>query len=536
MSSVRLGNTGGYVGPQKYADRTTKPLFGRAIDGNVSSAAAAYNINTGLAGPGSGGRAVDAPKVAVTAFTANSVTVSGSLTDFRVGDICLLINLQGSATRFSRVGTWERLCVSALGASTVTFTTNVLQLYGEDGVGTPTNSDLTGQKIMLLRVPEYGSVALSGTATLTCDAFDGTIGGIVAIICRTLSVTGSASINADSKGYRGSTTAGESYKGSGTGGGQGSVGNTGLTDGGLPGSGGGGAAGAGGGAGGSYGATGPTGGAGGGGGGGGSIGSPPSGQGPLTGSPASGSTGGAGASNGGPILGRSGGSGGAGGTGNPAYGQSSADTGINLFMGSGGGGTNTGTTGSPGLSQFPGRSSAGGTSGTSGALSTSGAVAGGIVMIWAENLVAFRGTANGANGTAGTPGFVPSPTSSSNVGNPSPPNTFNSGGGGGGGSGGGGGGAGGSLIMAAANVTAIAVGAATGGSGGPGGPGAAGDGGQGPFSGTGGGPGGAGAAGLAGGAGAPGRVVVRTFTPILASTPDAVGGYAPLAPAFKGTL
>ena len=68
-----------------------------------------------------------------------------------IGDEVLLINLQGDATNHGNVGNYEIKEVARInyGQNTVFFTTNLDKVYG----ATDSNADITGQKIMLQRVP-----------------------------------------------------------------------------------------------------------------------------------------------------------------------------------------------------------------------------------------------------------------------------------------------------------------------------------------------------------------------------------------------
>ena len=126
-----------------------------------------------------------------------------------IGDEVLLINLQGDATNHGNVGNYEIKEVARInyGQNTVFFTTNLDKIYG----ATDSNGDITGQKIMLQRVPRYRSLTVNGT--LTADAWNGEKGGVMFVkVLQSTEVLGS--INMDRKGYRSATyKAGESYTG-----------------------------------------------------------------------------------------------------------------------------------------------------------------------------------------------------------------------------------------------------------------------------------------------------------------------------------
>lgn len=196
--------------------------YGDGHDGAVTIAAG-KNINTD---PIATGRTVaDGEAFAVSAISTNTVTLTGTGTDgtaatsastsLAANDEVMLINLQGDATNNGNVGVYETFTVQSVSSATVTFTTNVAGTYGVGG-----NSTLTGQKIVLQRVPNYTNVTVNSGITLTANAWDGTYGGMVAFKANgTVTVTGSISTTA--KGYRGGSRGtggiqGESYKGSGS--------------------------------------------------------------------------------------------------------------------------------------------------------------------------------------------------------------------------------------------------------------------------------------------------------------------------------
>ncbi len=60
---------------------------------------------------------------------------------------------------------------------------------------------VSGQKIQVLRVPEYNNLTVSGT--VTCAAWDGTVGGVLAFRSKTLTVVSNGVVSASGKGYRG---------------------------------------------------------------------------------------------------------------------------------------------------------------------------------------------------------------------------------------------------------------------------------------------------------------------------------------------
>ncbi|MFA5026240.1 MAG: hypothetical protein WC503_07095, partial [Candidatus Shapirobacteria bacterium] len=123
-----------------------------------------------------------------------------------IGDEILIINLQGSNTDYSDVGNYEILEVSSVSASQINFITPITKSY--DG-GTASN-----QKVIIQRVPNYTSVTLNSTDSLTAYAWDrlvttptGTAGyhtGLVVFKASgTLAISASAQINVKGLGYSG---------------------------------------------------------------------------------------------------------------------------------------------------------------------------------------------------------------------------------------------------------------------------------------------------------------------------------------------
>jgi hypothetical protein len=200
---------------------------GTGDDGAIVITTGSKNINTDTIA--SGRTVADGISYAVSAIGTNTVT-TGSTTPAGIiaGDGVLLINLQGDATNNGNVGTYEFLRVSGNSGTTLTFTTNIQNTYGVGG-----NSDLTGQKIIVQRVPNYTNVTVcagnnnpagvgcTGAATLTASAWDGTKGGVL-VFRATGTVTNGGTITANALGYRGGAGGavggaaqnGESYDGS----------------------------------------------------------------------------------------------------------------------------------------------------------------------------------------------------------------------------------------------------------------------------------------------------------------------------------
>jgi len=182
--------------------------FGGGEDGELS-VGATYNLNR----DSQPGRLFpDAVNFKVLALGLNSATVEGGVGGVDIGDEVLVINLQGTPEAHGNVGNWELLEIASIdyGANTVFFTTALRQVYGV----ADDSADLTGQAVMLQRVPHYTDVTVTGT--LTADSWDGERGGV--LFFKALGSTEVRStIHLDDGGYRYvGDESGESYAGSGS--------------------------------------------------------------------------------------------------------------------------------------------------------------------------------------------------------------------------------------------------------------------------------------------------------------------------------
>ncbi|WP_157231778.1 hypothetical protein [Hyalangium minutum] len=206
--------------------------LGNGEDGDLYVSSGTFNINT-QPNPAIPSRTFpDAVAYRVTAFSTDNTALT--LADFpaglAVGDEVVLINLQGgsnfpspSATVSAgvgdtgNVGTYEIFTVRSVnfGTNQLTFTSPILKTYG----ATNSNATLTGQKIIVQRIPHYRNVTVSGT--LTASPWDGTQGGIFFIkVSGALVVLPSGQITMAGSGYRsavntGTWSVGESYSGPG---------------------------------------------------------------------------------------------------------------------------------------------------------------------------------------------------------------------------------------------------------------------------------------------------------------------------------
>jgi hypothetical protein len=162
---------------------------------------------------------------AVTAINGTEVRVD-STSGLAVGDEVLLINMHGSDAAHAAVGVYELIEISAVSADTVTLLSPVSGIYGESS-----NSDLTGQTVVLQRVPQYTDVTVASGGSLSVNGWDDATGGILAFRATgTVNVESGGLIVGDGGGYAGGATGsagdcdafqGESFAGEGEGEGDG---------------------------------------------------------------------------------------------------------------------------------------------------------------------------------------------------------------------------------------------------------------------------------------------------------------------------
>ena len=183
----------------------------------------------------SGGRTYPdgiAYRVVAPSDGASSVTGNAAADDFQgiaVGDEVLLINMQGTSADNADVGSYEFLDVQAVNSTTLTFESAITKSY--DG------TTAANQMVVVQRVPNYTTVTLDSTDSLTATAWDGlsACSGGAGASCRltgiivfratgAVSAATGTSITVDALGFRGGTggtsggsptggTNGESYDG-----------------------------------------------------------------------------------------------------------------------------------------------------------------------------------------------------------------------------------------------------------------------------------------------------------------------------------
>ena len=179
--------------------------FGTGRDGDLTVNSGTYNLNINAQ---KGRLFPDAVAFTATALGSNSVTLKGGVGGLVIGDEVLVVNMQGSTSAYKNVGNYEikKIAKIDFASNKLFFATALTKIYGATS-----NSSLSGQKVMVQRVPHYRNVYVKGT--LTADAWDGTKGGVLFFkASNTVQILGY--VNMNGKGYRGSTGySGESVNG-----------------------------------------------------------------------------------------------------------------------------------------------------------------------------------------------------------------------------------------------------------------------------------------------------------------------------------
>ncbi len=141
-----------------------------------------------------------AASYSVAALGVDRATVDATADALAPGDEVLLINLQGSATDCGTVGVYEFLTVASQSGAEIVFQWGIQQVYGLAGG----NTDLTGQAIVLQRVPNLSSLSLVSGGTLTAMPWNGSRGGILVLrVDGTVQVGAGSAVTLTGRGYVG---------------------------------------------------------------------------------------------------------------------------------------------------------------------------------------------------------------------------------------------------------------------------------------------------------------------------------------------
>jgi hypothetical protein len=125
-----------------------------------------------------------------TSFTVDDASLFG------VGDDILIYQVQNGTS--TTVGYYEYRTISGVntGTNTITVSQGLTNAYVSS-----TKNASPSYSAQIVRVQVYDTLTVNSGASITCDAWNGKKGGIVAIKCNT--VSGSGTIHANYKGFRG---------------------------------------------------------------------------------------------------------------------------------------------------------------------------------------------------------------------------------------------------------------------------------------------------------------------------------------------
>jgi Concanavalin A-like lectin/glucanases superfamily len=192
----------------KSVDESSKIDVGDGTDGALAPSGT-FNLNTSTSGSRTYADGIAYKIDPVTATTSGTmIKLYDTPNGLAAGDEVMLINLRGASGDTADVGNYEFLDISSINTTSkeITFTTAIINSY--DGT-TPSN-----QKILLQRVPNYTTITLDSSDSITTTAWDGLsphVSGAVAyysgiVVLRasdTITVGSGTSITASQKGYRG---------------------------------------------------------------------------------------------------------------------------------------------------------------------------------------------------------------------------------------------------------------------------------------------------------------------------------------------
>jgi large repetitive protein len=159
------------------------PAFGTGKDGS-------YTVSSPT---------TDAPIDSSCSGTAGAVSLTATNTSFSAGQRIMIHQSRGTGA-----GQWEENTILSYTAGTITTANPLTYTYTDSGAS----------QAQVLVIEQHGGITISDT--LTAKAWDGDVGGIVAL-CSNGTITISGNVNANGKGYRGGqgTQGGYSYQGEG---------------------------------------------------------------------------------------------------------------------------------------------------------------------------------------------------------------------------------------------------------------------------------------------------------------------------------
>ena len=140
----------------------------------------------------------DATRAAVVGTNASNtskVRVS-STTGFASGNEVMVITMIDGNTSGNLVGQYEFMTISSVSGDTLLFSQNHTNAYTASAT----------LKHQVIKVPHYTNLVIASGGIMTCNAWNGATGGVVCFRASgTISVNSGGYINADGKGYRGTS-------------------------------------------------------------------------------------------------------------------------------------------------------------------------------------------------------------------------------------------------------------------------------------------------------------------------------------------
>lgn len=143
----------------------------------------------------------EAPIDSSCSSTAGTDSVSATNTSFSAGQVILIHQSRGTG-----VGNWELNIIESYTSGTITTVFDTLHTYTDSGAS----------QAQVRVVPQYSQVNIS--STYTAKAWDGSIGGILFVMCAgTFTITSAGILEGSAKGFRGGASENpSSYQGEGT--------------------------------------------------------------------------------------------------------------------------------------------------------------------------------------------------------------------------------------------------------------------------------------------------------------------------------
>lgn len=168
----------------------------------LTATTSAINAGTGVTGTlnVTGTHFTDAVRTAVvgtnTTGAANNKVRVASTSGFAVGDEVLVICMQDPNTNLSTnlAGKYDFAVITSISGDTLRFGSSLTTTYNTTG----------GIKHQVIEVPHYSNVSVASGGVITCNAWNGTTGGVLCFRANgTVTINSGGSINANGKGYRG---------------------------------------------------------------------------------------------------------------------------------------------------------------------------------------------------------------------------------------------------------------------------------------------------------------------------------------------